>query len=148
MLVPIAKIMRTNKIRDGLLFYNTKSGNTEYFKLKDIYEHKNQKIFAGLSCEERTVRLHKYFRNIGVFGDSATDNEMFVVCQKYIGTFGTKYLLVSKVGKSQQVTKEDIVQLIKNNIKVAGVELHEDDKLLEASDIEIVVVKEDTVVDD
>lgn len=147
MLVPIAKIMRSSKVREGILFYNTQTEKTEYYKLRQIYEHRNKNLFTGISCEDRTVRLHKYFKGIGVLGEDSSNDEMFVVCQKIIGTFGTDYLVVNKIGKSQRVTKEDIVQLIKSGINVAGVALHEEDKLLVASDIEIVVMKEDITVD-
>lgn len=142
MLYPIAIVMKNNKQKEGILFYNSDTENTKYMRLKEIQDNCENFRFAGIYVTSGMVRLYKYFKNIGILGEEGERFNSITVCRKNISKRGTSFLVVDTVGNQDTVSKEELVRLKAEGVSVAGVELHSSGRLLISSEVETKIINE------
>lgn len=142
-LYPIAKVMRDKKYKEGILFFNTDTFKSEYYKLKEIQSLKHgEKTFVGISCAHDVTRLYKYFSNIGMLGneDGQPEKDSFTIVRKEIHKDKTCYVLVDTVGNVSRASKDELIQLVNDGTQIAGMEMQSKGRLLVSSLIETVII--------
>ena len=123
MMYPIARVMKSPKAREGILFYDTASRTTKYYKLADIRKEAHGK-FAGVAVTN-SIRMTKYFQNIGTIGDKANPGkaDSYTLCQRIITKDEVKYLLVDTIGNTAILNKDELICIVFSGVPVYGMEL-------------------------
>lgn len=137
---PIGVLMKTDRLKEGVAFYDTETGSVVYMSLEQIKRacEKGSTDLAGVTVNSsRVVKFKSTFRQLGTIGGGSEDS--VTVIKRLIGPSSIQFEIVDTIGNLRMVTKDELIELHKTK-RIAGVKFV-GDKMFVANEVETFIGK-------
>lgn len=138
---PTSVLMKTDRIKEGIIFYDTATGEPVYLSLDQIKKimAEDPNALAGISINSTgSVVIKTPFQRICDIGRGVEGS--VTVVKRLIGQPEVHYEIVDAVGNKRSVSETELLELRKSKC-IAGIKFI-GNKMLVSSEVETVVSKQ------